>query len=72
MKAELEDAKAKVELSESEKKKLLAISKNKESEYQKVLAEKAKKRAEILAAIFNLVGGNKQINFETALTGPMS
>ncbi len=68
MKAELEDAKAKVELSESEKKKLLAISKNKESEYQKVLAEKAKKRSEILAAIFNLVGGNKQINFETALT----
>lgn len=68
MKAELEDAKAKVELSESEKKKLLTISKNKESEYQKVLAEKAKKRAEILAAIFNLVGGNKQINFETALT----
>lgn len=66
-KAELENAKAKVELSESEKQRLLTISKNKESEYQKVLAEKAKKRAEILAAIFNLVGGNKQINFETAL-----
>jgi len=66
-KAELENAKAKVELSEAEKQRLLTISKNKEAEYQKVLAEKAKKRSEILAAIFNLVGGNKQINFETAL-----
>lgn len=66
-KAELENAKAKVELSEAQKKELLSISKNKESEYQKILAEKAKKRSEILAAIFNLVGGSKQINFETAL-----
>ncbi|MFA6251592.1 MAG: lytic murein transglycosylase [Candidatus Paceibacterota bacterium] len=53
-KVELENAKAKVELSEAEKKKLLNISKSKESEYQKVLAEKAKRRAEILSALFNL------------------
>lgn len=66
-KAELESAKAKVELSEAEKKQLLSISKNKEGEYQKVLAEKAKRRAEILSAIFNLVGGSTKINFETAL-----
>jgi hypothetical protein len=66
-KIELENAKAKVELSEAEKKKLLSISKDIESEYQKVLAEKAKKRAEILAAIFNLVGSSTKINFETAL-----
>lgn len=66
-KYELESAKAKVELTEAQKKNLLTISKNKESEYQKVLNEKAKKRAEILAAIFNLVGGSQQINFETAL-----
>lgn len=66
-KAELEYAKTKVETSEAEKQQLLSISKNKESEYQKVLAEKAKKRTEILAAIFSLVGGSKQINFETAL-----
>lgn len=66
-KYELESAKAKVELSESEKKKLLTISQNKESEYQKVLAEKAKRRTEILAAIFNLVGSSTKINFETAL-----
>ncbi len=66
-KAELENAKRKVELNESEKKKLLSISKNKETEYQKVLAEKAKRRSEILAAIFNLIGGTEKINFETAL-----
>ena len=66
-KYELESAKAKVELSEAEKKTLLNISKNKESEYQKVLTEKAKRRTEILAAIFNLVGGSTKINFETAL-----
>lgn len=66
-KYELESAKAKVELSEAEKKNLLAISKNKESEYQKVLAEKAKRKSEILSAIFNLVGGSTKINFETAL-----
>ena len=66
-KAELENAKAKVELSEAEKKNLLIISKGKESEYQKSLAEKAKRRSEILAAIFNLVGGSQKINFETAL-----
>ena len=64
----LESAKAKVELSEAEKKQLLSISKNKEVEYQKVLDEKAKKRAEILSAIFNLVGGSVKIDFKTALT----
>ena len=67
-KYELESAKAKVELSEAQKKQLLSISKNKEAEYQKVLTEKAKKRAEILSAIFNLVGGSTKINFETALS----
>lgn len=66
-KAELESAKAKVELSEAQKQSLLAISKGQEGEYQKVLADKAKKRAEILSAIFNLVGGSTKINFETAL-----
>lgn len=66
-KYELESAKKKVELSEAEKKNLLSISKSKEGEYQKVLAEKAKRRLEILSAIFNLVGGSQKINFETAL-----
>jgi len=66
-KAELEAAKAKVEVSEADKQQLLSISKNKEVEYQKVLADKAKRRTEILAAIFNLVGGSTKINFQTAL-----
>jgi len=51
---QIEEAKKKVELSESEKQKLLSISKNKEAEYQKILAEKAKRRSEILSALFNL------------------
>jgi hypothetical protein len=53
-KVQLEDAQKKVELSEAEKKKLLSISKDKEAEYQKVLAEKAAKRAAILSALFAL------------------
>ena len=53
-KVELENAKQKVELSEADKQKLLSISKGKEAEYQKVLADKAKRRSEILAALFNL------------------
>lgn len=53
-KVELEDATKKVELSEAEKKRLLSISQNKEAEYQKVLAEKAQKRAAILSALFAL------------------
>lgn len=67
-KYELEAAKAKVESSEVQKQSMLIVSKNKESEYQAVLAEKAKKRAEILAAIFSLAGTSTKINFETALT----
>lgn len=67
-KYELERDKAKVETSEAEKQRLLSISKNKEAEYQKVLQEKAQKRAQILAAIFSLAGGGStKINFETAL-----
>lgn len=54
VKDQIETTKRKVELSEAEKKKLLSISKNKESEYQKVLAEKAERRAQILSALFNL------------------
>jgi predicted RNase H-like nuclease (RuvC/YqgF family) len=54
VKDQLETTKRQVELTEAEKQKLLSISKNKESEYQKVLAEKAQRRAEILSALFNL------------------
>ncbi len=54
VKAELENAKRKVELSEAEKKQLLTISDSKVKTYQQVLADKAKRRAEILAVLFNL------------------
>lgn len=54
VKVQLENTKKQVETNEAEKQTLLTISKNKESEYQKVLADKAKRRAEILAMLFNL------------------
>lgn len=53
-KMEIENARKKVEISEAEKKRLLEASKKAESEYQKILAEKAKRRNEILTALFNL------------------
>ncbi len=51
---ELEEAKKQVELSEQDKQKLLSVSKQKESEYQKLLDAKARRRSEILAVLFNL------------------
>ncbi len=76
-KIELENAKKKVELSEAEKKQLLSVSKNKESEYQKVLAQKAKRRSEILSALFSLRDTSaipfskayEYANFSSAKTG---
>ncbi|MFA6355133.1 MAG: lytic murein transglycosylase [Candidatus Paceibacterota bacterium] len=53
-KVQLETVKKEVELNEKDKQELLSISKNKEAEYQKILDEKAKRRAEILAVLFNL------------------
>ena len=54
VKVALENEKKKVESNEKDKQQLLSISKSKESEYNKLLAEKAKRRAEILAVLFNL------------------
>ncbi len=51
---QLETAKKQVEISEKDKQQLLSISKDKEKEYQKLLDEKAKRRAEILSMLFNL------------------
>ncbi len=53
-KDKLETNKRKVEITEYQKKKLLSISKSKELEYKKILAQKAKRRAEILSALFKL------------------
>lgn len=49
----LEQNKKKVEANEKEKQKLLSISKSKESEYQKVLAERQKQAAAIRTALFS-------------------
>ncbi len=56
-KVELENAKKKVELSEAEKQKLLSISKNKEVEYSKVIAERQAQASKIRARLFELAGG---------------
>ena len=63
----LEGQKKQVEKSESEKKKLLAISKDKESAYQKEVAERQKRVTEIKARLFNLAGGSQAIRFDVAL-----
>ncbi len=54
VKMELENTKRQVEFDESQKQQLLSISKNKEKAYQQILADKAKRRAEILSVLFNL------------------
>lgn len=53
-KVELERNKKEVEKNEAEKKKLLSVSKQKESEYQKLVAERAAKAAQIRAKLFSL------------------
>lgn len=56
-----------VEKSEAEKKALLKISQSKESEYQKVLAERQKRVTEIRNKLFSFAGGNtKAIPFAEA------
>ncbi len=65
-KVELENVQKQVALSEASKKQLLAISKQKESEYQKLAAEQKVKADKIRAALFNL-RDSKAIPFETAL-----
>jgi membrane-bound lytic murein transglycosylase B len=54
VKVELENTKKQVEADEANKQQLLSISKNKEKTYQQILADKAKRRSEILAILFNL------------------
>jgi len=66
VKVKLEAEKKKVEADQAEQNKLLSISKNKEVQYQKVLADKAKRRSEILAMLFNL-RDTSAIPFGTAL-----
>jgi peptidoglycan hydrolase CwlO-like protein len=64
---ELENARKKVSQSEAEKKKLLEISKNKESEYQKLAAQKKAEADRIRSALFPVLDTDTQINFGDAL-----
>jgi membrane-bound lytic murein transglycosylase B len=66
-KADLETSKKQVTQSEAEKKQLLAISQQKESEYQQLAAEKRAKAQKIRSALFNLAGTSEKIEFGTAL-----
>lgn len=66
-KSELENAQKKVSQTEAEKKKLLAISKQKESDYQKLAAEKKDRANKIRSALFSLAGISQKIEFGTAL-----
>ncbi|MDE2030994.1 MAG: lytic murein transglycosylase [Patescibacteria group bacterium] len=67
IKVQLETAAQQVQRNEATKQQLLSISKNKEKTYQEVLAEKAARRAEILAVLFNLRDASA-IPFGIALT----
>ena len=53
-KVQLEQVQKQVQSNEVQKQQLLSISKDKEKEYQKILADKATRRAQILAMLFNL------------------
>lgn len=66
-KFELETSKKQVTQSQNTKKQLLAISQQKESEYQKLAAEKKAKAEKIRSALFNLAGTSQKIEFGTAL-----
>lgn len=66
-KVELENAQKKVAVSEAEKKRLLELSKQKETEYQKLAAEKKAKADKIRAALFPL-RDSQAIPFGTALS----
>ncbi len=66
-KAELESAQKKVVQSETEKKQLLVISKQKESEYKKLADEKKARANKIRSALFALAGISEKIEFGTAL-----
>ena len=66
-KVELENAQKSVSKSEVEKKQLLAISKNKEAEYQKLATQKKIQADKIRSALFSLAGISQKIEFGTAL-----
>jgi len=53
-KVQLEQTQQQIQTSEAQQQQLLAISKNKEAQYQAILDQQAARRAQILAALFDL------------------
>lgn len=67
-KAELEKNKKKVESDQAYRATLLSLSKNKEKEFEKILAENQAKASQIKARLFNFAGGSTAaIPFGTAV-----
>jgi len=66
-KVQLESAQKKVVQTETDKNQLLAISKQKESAYQLLVAQKKAEAAKIRSALFSLAGISQKIEFGTAL-----
>ncbi len=66
-KAAIEKSKSQIEKNQAEQSQLLSISKNKEKEYQAVLADRAAKVSAIKAKLFSLAGGSSAIRFDVAL-----
>ncbi len=66
-KAAIEKSKTQIEKNQAEQNQLLSISKNKEKEYQAILADRAAKVSAIKAKLFSLAGGSSAIRFDVAL-----
>ena len=66
-KAELETAQQQMAKSEANQKQLLAISKQKESAYEQLAAQKKSQADRIRSALFSLAGVSQKIEFGTAL-----
>jgi membrane-bound lytic murein transglycosylase B len=67
-KAELVTAQKQIAISEANQAQLLAISKQKESAYATLAAQKKAQADKIRSALFNLAGISQKIDFGTALT----
>lgn len=66
--AELEASQQQVAQSEASQQQLLAISKQKESSYSLLMAQKKAQAAKIRSALFSLAGLSQKIDFGTALS----
>lgn len=66
-KANLESVQSSIESDQQTQKQLLSISKDKETQYQQVIAGQQKKVATIKAKLFQLAGGGQAIRFDVAL-----